>query len=79
MPMSTAGLKAEMKAAVLGAIEALYANIADDENLGGYSTADYWDKVCGAIATTVINHIKNNAQLQGTDSGGDSHNLMSII
>ena len=75
MAINAAALKASMKSAVLAGIQALYANIPDNQNLSGYSTADYWDKVCGAIATSVVEHIKANAQCVGADSHGDAHNL----
>lgn len=79
MAMNATVLKNEMKTAVLAAIQALYANIPNNHQLAGYTTADFWDKVCGAIATTTVNHIKNNARCSGTDSHGDTHDLVGIL
>lgn len=78
MAMNSGSLANELKAAIMAALAADYANPADDENLTGYDFDTYMTKWTTAVATTIVNHITANAKATGTDSRGDSHDL-SII
>ena len=72
-------LKSELKTELISQLSVLYSNIADDHELSGYTFDEYLDRFCtavaNAVANQVISHITSNAQVIGTDSHGDSHDL----
>ncbi len=78
--MNAGVLAAAMKAAILAALAAKYADPPDDHQLAGYTFDDYITALSTAIATTVVGHITGNAKCNGLDiPGNNTHNNVGIV
>ena len=73
MPMTGAGMKAAVLAALAAEFGSDYDNIADDHTLGGYDQATYWSRYWGAASDAIVAYIQGNALVTTNDAQGGTN------